>query len=153
MFGKKSREWITYSGIAALLVTAGSLPAVAMPGASSPVRVTVEASAQPLVQDVRWRRDRHRGRDAAIAGAAGLVGGMIIGSAIANSNGYYDDYPPPRRYYRERRRAYYYDAPPPPPRRVVVERRVYEVEPSYGYYREHRRPHYYVRQDDRYSNY
>ena len=65
-----------------------------------------------------WRHGRHHNNDAAwAAGAAGLVTGVIVGNAIANTPRYDDGY------YRE------------PPRRVYVEpeyrpvRRVYRPAP------------------------
>lgn len=58
-----------------------------------------------------WRRHHHHGGgggDAAAAAALGIVGGLIVGSAIANANqpDYYDDEyvvrrAPPRRVYYE----------------------------------------------------
>lgn len=49
--------------------------------------------------------------------AAGAVGGLIVGSAIANANrpAYYYDEAPPRRVYVEEEPDY---VPAPPPRRV-----------------------------------
>ncbi len=58
----------------------------------------------------RWRRHHHNNDAAWAAGAAGLVTGVIVGSAIANDGGYYraqprrvyvePEYYPERRVYR-----------------------------------------------------
>ncbi len=62
--------------------------------------------------DYRGRYDRHRdyrGRDAVIGGAFGLATGLIVGSAIANSQPRYEE----RRVYVE---PDYYPEPMPEPR-------------------------------------
>jgi hypothetical protein len=133
MVGQKSRNLFIMSSLAAALVVS-AMPAQAMPAPAVATSVQMSAhDGSSLLHDVRYRR--HRGRDAAIAaGAVGLMGGILLGSTMANSAPAYYDPPPPRYYAPPPSVVYYREVPPPPPRRVYVERRYYEEAPRYDYY-------------------
>ncbi|MBX3520549.1 MAG: hypothetical protein KF835_11100 [Xanthobacteraceae bacterium] len=84
-----TRFALSSTAAVALLAGASSLSANAAPLGTN--LESLKAAAPAASETVQWRH-RHRGRNVAI-GLGAFGAGLVVGSAIANNQGYYYDQP------------------------------------------------------------